>query len=209
MSSALAHLLTSESGFSVTEVRVSGVDGLERACREAAATVVILDIASTSTDTREVIEALREVQTVHGLVAVVGSESPGMVVQMFRAGARGVVTRDAAPAELVAAAREVAAGHVFASRTAMILAFEQLRFAPSTSEVRAGADLSDREREVVTLLTKGMTNNEIARVLHVSEGTAKAHLSRVMMRWGVRDRVQLVVRALAGTDGGCDGCRSV
>ncbi len=199
VSSALARMLHAEAGWTVVESAAQGSSDIDRACREVAASVVIVDVVTETAVTQTVIEGLRRDCPARGIVAIVSAGPGDVAAQMFTAGAHGVVVRDAAPAELVAAVREVADGHFFASRTAMRLLLMRLA-EDSSAHLRRWAQmreqLSGREREAVMLLAQGMTNQEIARSMLVSEGPVKAHLSRVMSKWGVRDRVQLVIRAL-------------
>jgi DNA-binding NarL/FixJ family response regulator len=200
-STALARLLSEGAGVSVTESVARGSVAIARACREIRASVVVIDAGGDATGVREVVDGLSAERESSGVVVVIGVDSPDVIGQMFSAGVSGVVTKDAEPDELHSAVREVSAGHVYASRTAMRLLLECLR--PSSPRLAQHRhpdhqQLSNREREAVAWLSQGMTNQEIARSMFVSEATVKVHLSRVMSKWGVRDRVQLVIRALGG-----------
>ncbi|MCW3492917.1 response regulator transcription factor [Microbacterium sp. SSM24] len=174
--------------------------GIARACRDSRARVVIIDVGADATATQAAISVLRSEARARGVVAVAGSGSAEMIVHLFASGVRGVVARDAAPAELLTAVREVSAGNLFASRTAMRLVLEHLVLPDAWAPRRRLLDheqLSERERDAVGLLVQGMSNQEIARQMFVSAATVKVHLSRAMSKWGVRDRVQLVIRALS------------
>lgn len=126
VSSALARLLEAESGWTVVESSAQGSSDIDRACREGGASVVVVDAATEPAVTQTVIEALRRDCPARGIVAIVSACPGDVAAQMFTAGAHGVVVRDAAPAELVSAVREVADGHFFASRTAMRLLLARL-----------------------------------------------------------------------------------
>jgi len=133
------------------------------------------------------------------VVVLTTSERFEVVPALLEAGVRGIVGRDADAEEFVTAVTEVAGGRVFLSRGMMDLLVAHVARCPAD---RAAAHLKDteslapRERDIVLLLSKGMTNREIAAALHVSEGTVKTHLGRVMVKWSVRDRLQVVLRAI-------------
>ena len=133
-------------------------------------------------------------------VAVIGLDRVCSASTMFAAGVRGLVAQDAAPHELIHAVRETADGHAFASRSVLRRMLEvPVRASRPTVRVPLGRheSLSTREHMTVALLLAGKTNSEIARSMHLSEATVKSHLSRVMTKWGARDRVQVVIRAFA------------
>jgi DNA-binding NarL/FixJ family response regulator len=118
------------------------------------------------------------------------------VFEAIRAGASGFLVKDTEPAELVQAVRVVAAGDALLSPSVTKRLIEE--FAAKAKEPRAveGLDeLTDREREVLTLVAAGLSNEEIGRRLYVSPATAKTHVSRAMGKLGARDRAQLVVIA--------------
>ena len=114
----------------------------------------------------------------------------------IRAGASGFVLKDAEPEFLLAAIRTVHAGSAVIAPGATTALFEHLgtgRTAPAPPP--AFASLTDREREIFALAARGLSNAEIADREFVSEATVKTHVSRVLAKLGLRDRVQLVVFA--------------
>ena len=114
----------------------------------------------------------------------------------IRAGASGFVLKDADPEFLIAAVRTVHAGTavIAASATrALLQHFEQVADEPAPPP--AFERLTERERQVFALAAKGLSNSEIARTEFVSETTVKTHVSNVLAKLGLRDRVQLVVFA--------------
>jgi DNA-binding NarL/FixJ family response regulator len=113
------------------------------------------------------------------------------------AGAAGFVLKNAGPEEIVDAVRRVAAGDAVLDRSVHRRVFA--RFAPGR-QVAAPASrdferLTERERDVLWLVAQGMTNHEVADRLGVGEATAKTHVSRLLAKLGVRDRVQAVIIA--------------
>ncbi|WP_392670374.1 response regulator [Streptomyces sp. LN785] len=120
------------------------------------------------------------------------------VVEALRAGASGFLVKDTRPAELLAAIRTVAAGEALLSPgpTARLIS-RVLRQPELPSRAAPGGPdcLSDRERQVLRLVARGLNNTEIAESLGLSPLTAKTHVSRIMGKLGARDRAQLVIVA--------------
>ncbi|NUR70253.1 MAG: response regulator transcription factor [Hamadaea sp.] len=118
-------------------------------------------------------------------------------VGALRAGARGLVAQDAAAEDLVGAVRAVAAGHAAISPVLLGQLLAQFAALPVTADgVPDGSSgLTDREREVLAQVARGLSNAEIARVLTVSETTVKTHVGHVLTKLKLRDRVQAVVYA--------------
>jgi len=119
----------------------------------------------------------------------------------LRAGASGFLLKDVRPGELVAAVRTVASGDaVVAPRVTRRLLEEYAQVLPVSGAQQASrypqlAALTEREREVLTVVAQGLSNTEIAASLHVSETTVKSHVGRILAKLGLRDRVQIVVLA--------------
>jgi DNA-binding NarL/FixJ family response regulator len=120
------------------------------------------------------------------------------VVEALRAGASGFLVKDMRPAELLDAIRTVAAGDALLSPGPTARLIARLLRGPTTPAALpdGGPDcLSDREKEVLTLVARGLNNTEIADTLGLSPLTAKTHVSRIMGKLGARDRAQLVIVA--------------
>ena len=119
------------------------------------------------------------------------------VYEALRAGASGFLLKDAPEDQLLAAIRVVAAGgSLFALSVTrrLIQRFAEDR-TPARTETAALGDLTEREREVLKLIARGLSNNEIADTLVVSEHTTKTHVSSILRKLELRDRVQAVVLA--------------
>jgi DNA-binding NarL/FixJ family response regulator len=112
----------------------------------------------------------------------------------IRAGASGFILKDAEPELVLASIRTVHAGNEVVAASATRELFKafgtQRRSAPAAFDA-----LTDRERQIFALAAKGLSNTEIARSEFVSEATVKTHISRILTKLGLRDRVQLVVFA--------------
>jgi DNA-binding NarL/FixJ family response regulator len=115
----------------------------------------------------------------------------------MRAGASGFLLKSAPPEQLTAAVRIVAAGDSLLAPELTRRLLEQFVSRPLPSRVAEErlSPLTDREREVLTLVGRTLTNAEIAATLYVSEGTVKTHLGRVFSKLGLRDRAQAVAFA--------------
>jgi DNA-binding NarL/FixJ family response regulator len=120
------------------------------------------------------------------------------IIEALRAGASGFLLKDAPVEELVGAVRAVAAGDAQLSPVVTKRLLDQVaRRLPAAvdRDSSALAQLTDREREVLRLLAIGMSNAEIAQALVVSDPTVKTHVSSVLQKLGLRDRVQAVIYA--------------
>jgi DNA-binding NarL/FixJ family response regulator len=118
------------------------------------------------------------------------------VFEALQAGASGFLLKNAPPEELVHAVRVVASGDALLAPSVTRRVIEQFARRPVEPAVRARVEsLTQREREVLVLLARGMSNSELAAELFVTEGTIKTHLSSLLAKLGLRDRVQAVVLA--------------
>ena len=119
------------------------------------------------------------------------------VFESLRAGASGFMLKDAPPEEIAAAVRIVARGDALLAPAVTRSVIEEFarRNGGHAGEPRAVAELTAREREVLELLIRGLSNPEICERLVISEATAKTHVARILQKLGVRDRVQAVIYA--------------
>jgi DNA-binding NarL/FixJ family response regulator len=118
------------------------------------------------------------------------------VYDALRAGASGFLLKDVPPSGLAAAVRTVASGETLLAPTLTRRLVEEYVRRPraDTADPRLQR-LTERERQVLTLIGRGLSNAEIARLLHLAEATAKTHVSRILTKLDLRDRVQAVVLA--------------
>jgi len=190
-------ILDAEDDLDVVGEASDGLQAVEQA-RRLAPDVVLMDIRMPELDG---IEATRR-------VVANGGDSPARVLMLttfdlneyvyeaLRAGASGFLLKDVPPEELAAGIRVVARGDaLLAPSITKRLIHEFSRAAPAAQPPPGFSELTAREVEVFKLVARGMSNAEIAAELVVSETTVKTHVARLLMKLGVRDRVQAVVLA--------------
>jgi DNA-binding NarL/FixJ family response regulator len=159
--------------------------------------VVLMDVQMPKVDGLEATRRVLEQGEFTGRVVILTTfERDDYVFEALRSGASGFLLKNAPPEELVHAVRVVAAGDglLAPSVTRRIIEAYAQRPLPRRDD-RLMQRLTDREVEVVRLLAKGRSNVELAAELYVSEGTVKTHVSSVLSKLGLRDRVQAVVFA--------------
>ena len=192
----LRKIINSEPGLEVLGEAGDG-EAAVAAARRLRPDVVLMDIRMPVLDG---IEATRRIVGPQPDTRVLILTTFGLdeyVYEALRAGASGFMLKDAPPEDIVDAVRIVARGEALlapAVTRAVVEAFaRQPSLAPRPSEVLTR--LTPRERDVLDLLVRGLSNPEICRELGISEATAKTHVARVLQKLDVRDRVQAVIYA--------------
>lgn len=192
-----AALLEAEDDMQIAGQAANGEEAIQLAVRERP-DVLLMDIRMPVLDgiaaTRRIATA-PELADVH-VVILTTFELDEYIFEGLRAGAAGFLVKDTDAAELIRAVRVVAGGDALLSPTVTRrLIAEFTTRARSPRPVPGLAELTPREREVVRLIGSGLSNEEIAGQLYVSQSTVKTHAGRAMTKLAARDRAQLVVAA--------------
>lgn len=180
------------------EVVGEASDGLEavRLTRALEPDVVLMDVRMPVVDGIEATRQIAECGSRARVLVLTTWDVDAHVVAALRAGASGFLLKDIRPGELVDAIRLTARGDALLAPTVLSRVLEQfLRTTPDPTPPPSLQDLSQREREVLTLIGQALSNAEIAERLRLSEATVKNHLTAVLRKLGLRDRVQAVVVA--------------
>jgi DNA-binding NarL/FixJ family response regulator len=193
----LRKILEAEPETNVVGEAGNGEDAVAEA-RRLRPDVVLMDIRMPVLDG---IEATRRIVRAQPSTRVLILTTFGLdtyVYEALRAGASGFMLKDAPPEEIAAAVNIVARGEALlapAVTQAVIEEFARRSPAPEPAPPRAVEELTPREREVLDLLVRGLSNPEICEKLVISEATAKTHVARILQKLDLRDRVQAVIYA--------------
>jgi DNA-binding NarL/FixJ family response regulator len=196
MRAGLRAILSSDDAIEVVEEAGDGHQALRRAKRSRPE-VVLMDVRMPELDgiaaTEEVLAALPEAK----VVILTTFEEDEYIHGALRAGASGFLLKRTSPEELTAAVHRVAAGEALLSPSVTRRVIDQMvsRPLPRAEDDPRLAELTPREREVLELIARGLSNREIAAELVVEETTVKTHVKRVLTKLGVRDRVHAVILA--------------
>ena len=192
-------LLDSVDDIEVVGEATDGAQAVEKAA-STRADIILMDIRMPHVDGLEATRRIAASEDLAGVRVLILTtfEADEYVYEALRAGASGFLVKDTEPAELLQAVRVVARGEGLLSPSITRRLIADIAASP-----RLGQDvdttrlsgLTDREREVLTLIGGGLSNDEIAAKLYVSPLTAKTHVSRILTKLGARDRAQLVVIA--------------
>lgn len=181
----LAALIDRQPGMSIVAEASNGVEVVEL-FRQYQPDVSLVDLRMPQRDGASAIAQICQEFPAARILVLSTYDRDEDIYRGLQAGAMGYLLKDVEPVELFGAIRALHAGikHIPPSVGAKLV------------QRLGNPELSDREREVVKLLAMGKSNAEIATELHISESTVKFHLNRIMTKWKVSDRVQIVVAAL-------------
>jgi DNA-binding NarL/FixJ family response regulator len=191
----LRMLLEAEPDLEVVGEAADGEEAV-RVVTRARPDVVLMDIRMPRLDGIAAARALLDAGSPARVLMLTTFNEDDYLYAALRAGTSGFLLKEAPPEQLVEAVRVVAAGDALLAPAVTRRVIEEFaRSAPVAAPPPALAELTAREREVLALLGRGLSNAEIAARLIISEATAKTHVGRVLMKLGLRDRAQAVVFA--------------
>jgi DNA-binding NarL/FixJ family response regulator len=196
MRAGLVELLTADRTIEIVGQASTGRDAIAQAQRTAP-DVVLMDVRMPDLDgiaaTRELSRAVPETR----VLILTTFEQDDYIFGALRAGASGFLLKRTRPEELIAAVHVIAAGDSLLSPSVTRRVIDRMAQQP-TPELANQASLdalTRREREVLELVARGLSNREIAAVLIVEESTIRTHVKRILMKLNLRDRVQVVIFA--------------
>ena len=196
MRDAFTMMLDLQDDLTVVGAAANGRAGVEL-CRETNPDVVLMDVRMPNMDGIEATRIICDDPAVTTKVLVLTTfDLDEYVYAAMRAGASGFLLKDTPAKDLVEAVRVIARGDALLAPSVTKRLIEEFVKQPEPTErATLPADLTEREHEALRLLAQGMSNREIAAAMFVGEATAKTHVSRLLTKLGVRDRVQAVVLA--------------
>jgi RNA polymerase sigma factor (sigma-70 family) len=193
-----ASILDSTDGIEVVGEAEHGADAVAIAIRERP-DVILMDVRMPHMDGLEATRRITSDPDLGGtrILILTTFDLDEYVHEALCAGASGFLLKDTEPVELIHAVRVIAAGEaLIAPKVTRRLIEEFARVSqPNASDDAAMAQLTEREREVLEHVARGLSNSEIAEQLFVSQATVKTHVGRLLMKLQARDRAQLVVAA--------------
>jgi DNA-binding NarL/FixJ family response regulator len=187
-------LLADEADIEVVAEASNGKEAVEKAARFDP-TVVLMDIRMPELDGLEATRRILAADPAARVLVLTTFDLDDYVYEALRAGASGFVLKDDPPEQLIAAVRTVASGDALLSPAVtkrVIGAFTRM---PRPAPPRELDDLSAREREVFRLVARGLSNAQIGKELFIGETTVKTHVTHILSKLGLHDRVQAVVLA--------------
>jgi DNA-binding NarL/FixJ family response regulator len=193
MRAGLAELLASDPTIEIVGEAANGREAVDRA-RRLAPDVVLMDVRMPDRDgiaaTRELSQAAPDAR----VLVLTTFEHDDYLFGSLRAGASGFLLKRTRPEELIAAVHTIAAGDSLLSPSVTRRVIDRMARQPTPDLTRL-AELTPREREVLALVARGLSNREIAGELVVEESTIRSHVKRILMKLGLRDRIQIVIFA--------------
>ena len=191
---SLVHLLDHQPGIRVVAEAATVVEAVS-VTRELAPDVVLMDIRMPQLDgiaaTRSIARDPRLAETRVLVLTMFGLDE--YVFGALRAGASGFLLKDATPDALINAVRTVAAGQSLLAPSAVTTLVE--RWLPTETPRGNVAGLTPRQTQILRLVARGLSNEQIEQELHISHATCKTHISALLSRLQARDRAQLVIAA--------------
>jgi len=187
-------LLGDEKDIEVVAEASNGLEAVEKAERFHP-TVVLMDIRMPELDGLEATRRILAADPAARILILTTFDLDEYIYEALKAGASGFVLKDDPPEQLIAAIHTVAAGDALLSPAVTKRVIEQFAHIPRPTPPRELDELTGRERDILKLIAQGLSNSEIGERLYISETTVKTHVTHVLQKLNLRDRVQAVVLA--------------
>jgi DNA-binding NarL/FixJ family response regulator len=187
-------LLSGESDIEVVAEASNGLEAIDKTDRFRP-TVVLMDIRMPELDGLEATRRILATDDSARILILTTFDLDEYVYEALRAGASGFVLKDDPPEQLLAAIRTVAGGDALLSPAVTKRVIERFTRIPHRAPPREVEDLTEREADVFRLIARGLSNAEIGQELYISETTVKTHITHILKKLDLRDRVQAVVLA--------------
>lgn len=192
----LASVLAAEKDFKVVGEAQDGVEAINKA-KQLKPDIVLMDIYMPEADGLEATRRLKQSMSGVAVVMLTVSEEDKNLFQAIKCGAHGYLLKSMEPQELLEMLRGVSTGEAPISRITAAKILDQFsKHTPDDPQKKADQGLSPRELEVLGLVTKGLTNKEIANQLKIAESTVKKHLKSILEKLHLANRVQAAAFAL-------------
>jgi DNA-binding NarL/FixJ family response regulator len=187
-------LLGEEPGIEVVAEASNGLEAVAKAARFQP-TVVLMDIRMPELDGLEATRRILAADPAARVLILTTFDLDEYVYEALASGASGFVLKDDPPEQLIAAIRTVADGDALLSPTITKRVIKRFTHVARPAPPKEYEELTTREQEVFRLVALGLSNTEIGRELFIGETTVKTHVTHILSKLGVRDRVQAVVLA--------------
>jgi DNA-binding NarL/FixJ family response regulator len=187
-------LLSREEDVEVVAEASNGLEAVEKTARFRPS-VVLMDIRMPELDGLEATRRILAVDDNARILILTTFDLDEYVYEALRAGASGFVLKDDPPEQLLAAIRTVAGGDALLSPTITKRVIKQFVRIPQPAPPKQLDDLTERELDVFRLIARGLSNAEIGQELYISDTTVKTHITHILQKLDLRDRVQAVVLA--------------
>jgi DNA-binding NarL/FixJ family response regulator len=187
-------LLSREDDIEVVAEASNGLEAVEKAARFNPS-VVLMDIRMPELDGLEATRRILAADSSARILILTTFDLDEYVYEALRAGASGFVLKDDPPEQLLGAIRIVAGGDALLSPTITKRVIKQFTRIPQATPPKQLEELTERELEVFRLIARGLSNAEIGVQLYISDTTVKTHITHILQKLDLRDRVQAVVLA--------------
>jgi DNA-binding NarL/FixJ family response regulator len=187
-------LLGGEEDMEVVAEASNGIEAVDQAARFNPG-IILMDIRMPELDGLQATRRILAADKAARILILTTFDLDEYVFEALRVGASGFVLKDDSPEQLIAAIRTVAAGDALLSPAITKRVIQKFARTPRPAPPKEFGELSERERDVFRLMTRGLSNAEIGKQLYISETTVKTHVTHILQKLNLRDRVQAVVLA--------------